>query len=327
MKVEIPAGLAAQARLGPDWVDWLDRLPRMTADLLDEWQLTVDGPAMHGFCSLVLPVRTTSVSGASNPSKGVRSSPDHDAGTAAVLKVHWDGDDESEHEGLALQHWAGRGTVRLHRADPHRHALLLERLHTADLTGIGDLEACEVVAGLYPRIHLPALPQLRTITSYVDRWLGSLSRLPRDAPIPRRLVEQALALGRDLVADPASVGRIIHGDLHFENVLAADREPWLVIDPKPMSGDPHYEPAPMLWNRWEEMVAGGDLRTAIRRRFHTLLDATGLDEARARDWVVVRMILNANWSIEDARRMGRDLDDDEREWITRCITLAKAVQD
>ena len=63
----------------------------------------------------------------------------------------------------------------------------------------------------------------------------------------------------------------MHGDLHYENVLAGEREPWLVIDPKPMSGDPHYEPAPMLWNRMEELA--GDVRGGLRRRFHTIVDA------------------------------------------------------
>jgi streptomycin 6-kinase len=94
-----------------------------------------------------------------------------------------------------------------------------------------------------------------------------------------------------------------------------------------MSGDPHYEPAPALWNRWEESVRSGDVRRATRRRFHTMVDAAGLDEARARDWVVVRMILNASWTVEDAVREGRDLDAEERDWITRCITITKAVQD
>ncbi|HEX8768566.1 MAG TPA: aminoglycoside phosphotransferase family protein, partial [Jatrophihabitans sp.] len=173
----------------------------------------------------------------------------------------------------------------------------------------------------------PALPQLRTVTSYVEQWVDALAAQPRKAPIPRRLVEQATTLGRELVADPASVGVIVHGDLHYENVLAADREPWLVIDPKPMSGDPHYELAPMLWNRWEEAVATGDVREAVRRRFFTLVDVAELDEDRAREWVIVRMVLNAHWSIEDADRAHRALDADERSWITQCITLAKAVQD
>ena len=305
--IVLPSGLEEQRELGPDWASWLDRLPVVFTEILDDWELVREGDELwHGFCSLVAPVRTAD-------------------GEAAVLKVGFDGDDESQHEALALQHWHGDGVVRLLRADPQRRAFLLERLHRRDLTSVSEVEACEVVAGLYPRLHRPAFPQLRTVTSYVERWLDALAGLPSEAPIPRRMVEQTLALGRDLVADPASVERVVHGDLHYENVLAADREPWLVIDPKPMSGDPHYEPAPMLWNRFDEYA--GDVRQGVRRRFHTLVDAAGLDEERARDWVVVRMIINAHWSIEDAERAGRPLTAEDTEWITRCITITKAVQD
>jgi len=294
--IEVPPSLEVNRRLGPQWVEWLDLLPGRVSDLLEEWDLRRDGALMHGFCSVVLPVRTTS-------------------GRPAVLKVGLP-DPEHEHEALALQHWHGDGAVELLRADPKRFALLLERLHPEDLSDLWDIEACEIVAGLYERLHRPALPQLRTLTSYVERWTDDLTRLPRNAPVPRRLVEQAVALGRDFVTDEASNGRIIHGDLHYFNVLAADREPWLVIDPKPMSGDPHYEIAPMLWNRWEELE--GQVRAGVRRRFHALVDAAGFDEHRARDWVVVRMMHNAMWAIQDG---------DSDEWVTTCIAVAKAVQD
>lgn len=304
--MKLPAGVLAFAGRDPDWAAFVDRLPGLLGDLLVEWELVVDGEATHGYCALVVPVRTD--------------------GTPAMLKIGFP-DDESEHEALTLQHWAGRGAVRLLRADPHRRAMLLERLHRRDLNGTDVVEACEIVAGLYGRLHVPAPPQLRTVTSYVARWAAALSGLPRDAPIPRRMVEQTVSLARDLVADPASTGAIVHGDLHGENVLAGDREPWLVIDPKGMSGDPHYEPAPMLWNRWDEVVASGDVRETVRRRFHAIVDTAALDEERARDWVVVRMVINAHWSIEDAERVARPLDREEREWITRCISIAKAVQD
>ena len=308
MPLPIPSGLDARRGLGPDWAAWLDRLPRLAAEVVEEWQLALDGPPMHGYCSLAQPVRTP-------------------GGRPAVLKVSFDGDDESLHEGIALQRWRGDGAVSLLRADPHRRALLLERLHTEDLGDLWDVEACEVVAGLYRRLHVPALPQLRTVTSYVERWAAALAGMPRNAPVPRRLVEQALALARDLVADDASTGTLVHGDLHYANVLAADREPWLAIDPKPMDGDPHYEPAPLLWNRWDELAVGQSVRDGLRRRFHAVVDAAGLDEHRARDWVVVRMVLNAHWAVQDAERAGRDLDVGEREWITRCIAITKAVQD
>ena len=283
---------------GPDWADWVRRLPAIAVDMLARWRLRPDGRPMHGHCSLVLPVRTAD-------------------GAAAVLKISFP-DDESEHEHVVLRRWAGAAAVRLLSADPHRRAMLLERLHGADLTGLTDVDACRVVAGLYRRIHVPATPPLRTLGSYLRRWNADLAALPRGAPIPRRLVEQAAALGADLAAEPATDSRVIHCDLHYANVLAADREPWLVIDPKPVNGDPHYEIAPMLWNRWEEL--GGDVREGVRRRFHTLVDAAGFDEDRARAWVVVRMVHNAMWALQDGPRA-------DPGWLTTCISVAKAVQD
>lgn len=304
--MRLPDGVLGMAGRGPEWATWVAGLPALSRDLLEAWDLETDGWPMHGYCSLVVPVRTGD-------------------GEAAVLKVTFDGDDESEHEHLALGRWRGEGAVRLLRADPGRRALLLERLHEEDLTGMADLDACEVVAALYPRLHVPAPPQLRPVTAYVERWSAALARMPRNAPVPRRMVEQALSLTRDLVADPASTGVIVHGDLHYLNVLAADREPWLAIDPKPMSGDPHFELAPMLWNRMDEL--GSAVRTGVRRRFHALVDAAGLDEARARGWVVLRMVLNAHWTVEDAQRDRRALSPDEQAWITSCIAIVKAVQD
>nr|WP_227467353.1 aminoglycoside phosphotransferase family protein [Nocardioides lijunqiniae] len=257
-----------------------------------------DGPATHGRAALVQPVRTE--------------------GDPAVLKIAFP-DVAGEHEALALQHWHGGGAVALLRADPRRRALLLERLGPTDLSDHWDLEACEVVAGLYTRLHRPAPPQLRTLPSYVERWTPRLGALPRSAPVPRRLVEQAVALGRDLASDPASRGTMIHGDLHYAHVLAGEREPWLAIAPKPLSGDPHYEVAPLLWHRFDELE--GDVRGGVRRRFHATIDAAGLDEDRARDWVVVRMLRLVLRELED--RPGSP----DRDRLTTCLAIAKAVQD
>ncbi|MCY7401004.1 MAG: aminoglycoside phosphotransferase family protein [Nocardioides sp.] len=308
MPVDVPPGLAAQRVLGEDWAGWLDALPRRATGLLAEWELTQVATSLHGFCSLVLPVADAD-------------------GRGAALKIAFDGDDESEHEGLVLQRWAGAGAVRLQRADPRRRALLLDWLPGGDLRDVWDVEACEVVGGLYDSLHVPALPQLRTVVSYVERWLADLEDLGRDVPVPRRFVDQAISLGRDLLEPFAGADVVVHGDLHYANVLADGDGRWVAIDPKPMSGDPHYEPAPMLWNRMEELEASSEsVRDGLRRRFHALVDVAGLDEARARDWVVVRMVVNAGWSVQDARRAGRGLTSDERDWITRCIAITKAVQ-
>ena len=308
--VDIPPVLQAQRARGVDWAAWLDVLPRRTADLLSEWELTQVAVSRHGFASLVLPVVDAD-------------------GRGAALKVAFDGDDESEHEALALQRWSGKGAVRLQRADPRRRALLMDWLPGGDLTDAWDIQACEVVGDLYARLHVPALPQLRSVSSYVTRWLDELAGLGRDVPIPRRHVDQALALGRDLLAPHDGTDVVVHGDLHYANVMADAAGTWLAIDPKPMRGDPAYEPAPMLWNRIDELESSPSqtLREGLRRRFHTLVDMAGLDESRARDWVIVRMVINAGWSVQEARRVDRGLSVVERDWITRCIAITKAVQD
>jgi streptomycin 6-kinase len=309
--VRLPESFLAYAGRGPDWADFLDRLPGIVRDLLAEWQLAVDGDPTHGYGALVVPVRTT-------------------GGRPAALKVGWP-HPEAEHEHLALQHWHGNGAVLLLRADPRRFALLLERLHPEDLGELWDVEACEVVAGMYPRLHVAAPPQLVTLRSCVERWSAELADLPRDAPLPRRLVEQAVSVGRDLVGDDGPSGRLLHTDLHYENVLAGDRERWLAIDPKPLSGDPHYEVAPMLWNRWEELrYARRSVRDGVRLRFHTLVDVAGFEERRARHWVVVRMMVNALWRLREASGTAPITPTAQRstgEYLTRCVAIAKAVQD
>ncbi len=339
-RIEIPAEFLSYASRGADWVTYLDRLPGLVLDIVDDWRLRVDGPATYGHASLVVPVRT----------------PEDQPAMVKFGFPHA----EAEHEQLALREWRGNGAVRLLRADPTRWVLLLERAQPRDLTTVEVLTACRVVAEAYPRLHLPAIPQLRRLSAISEGWSRRLSALPHQSPIPKRYVEQAISLARDFASDENTDGRIIHTDLHYANVLASARfepeqsepaasepaasepeqsepaasEPaaseWLVIDPKPVSGDPHFEVAPLLWNRWAEVLAGGDARAAIRQRFHTVLEVAGFDEDRTRDWVTVFEIVNAMWTLEDlavAGRPVRQLTSEDRDWITRCITIAKAVQE
>lgn len=272
-------------------------LPPAVRSQLGEWELIADGPVTHGSASTVVAVRTSD-------------------GTPAVLKIA-SAAAESEHEHLALRRWGGGGAVRLLRADPHRHALLVERLTTQNLDTLWDVEACEVVAALYRQIHVPALPQLRSLATVVDRWVRDFEDLPRGAPIPHRLVEQAIAAARDLTSDQDE-GVVLHGDLHYGKALAGEREPWLVIGPKPLNGDPHFEIAPMLWHRWDELE--GYVRAGIRTRLHALVEAAGFDEARARGWVLVRVVNQAVRALESQSTSGP-------AELTKYVALAKAVQD
>ncbi|WP_225752890.1 aminoglycoside phosphotransferase family protein [Actinotalea sp. Marseille-Q4924] len=309
--VRVPEGLRHLPDREPSWEPWLDRLPRLAADVLREWELDLDGRPTHGQCSLVLPVRA------------------RPTGEPAALKIGWP-HEESRYEHLALQHWHGAAAVELLRADPHRGALLLERAGPDDLDVLDDVTACETVGGLYAELHRPAVPQLVRLSALAADWARRLLDLPREAPVPRRLVEQAASLARAFASDPATDTSIVHGDLHGQNVLASARATgprWLVIDPKPLAGDPHVEPVPLLWNRWAEVLATGDVRWAVRRRLAATVEAAGLDADRARDWAVVRSMVNALWCVEAVRARGGTLDEGARDWLTRAVTIAKVVQD
>jgi len=216
------------------------------------------------------------------------------------------------------------GAVELWTADPRRFALLLERAQSdRDLHTIDVLAACEVVAGLYGRLHRPPLPQARRLSDLCQEWANRLPPLAESNLIPRRFVSQAHRLLRDFATDPATDSVLIHSDLHFANVLAADREPWLVIDPKPLSGDPAYEVAPLLWNRWGEAMRAESPRNALLNRLYTVVDVAGLDEDRVRDWIVVREVCNVLWTYEDHLKDGVPI---QQDWVTSATTILKAVQ-
>jgi len=303
MSVQLPGAFLARASRGKEWADWLAALPRLITEICREWELTADGPVATGTCAVVVPVVTCT-------------------GERAAAKFGWP-HPEAEHEHLALRAWAGEGAVRLLRADPRRSVLLLERADPSrDLHTLPILDACEVIAGLYGRLHRPAIPQLDRLSDHAARWAAELPALRDNHLVPRRFVEQASALAADFATDPATGGTLIHTDLHFANVLAAEREPWLVIDPKPLSGDPAYEVLPVLGNRWEEAVATGDARAAVLDRLFALVDGAGLDEERVRAWVTVRGMVDIMWTLGEAGANGTA----DPAWVTAGTTIIKAVQ-
>ncbi len=293
----IPEGFRAvvAGRPAEPWIsgdDWLAGLPRLIDEVLADWDLTVTGPPLFGQCALVLPVGD------------------------AVLKLTWP-HTEAATEHLALRAWNGHGAVRLLRADPHRWALLLERLDPTDLTAIDLLEGCEVIGRLMRTLDRPSLPQLTTLSSTAAEW-ATLCRNGSPS-VPRRFTDQAASLVRDLTTDHDVDGRLIHQDLHFANVLRAqpdsERGDWLAIDPKALAGEWEFAVAPVVWNLPERTAAAYNVRSHLRLRLGLVCDAGGLDEDRAAAWTFVRVVVNALWG------------DDSGEWVTRMVTIAKAMTD
>ncbi|MEU6800523.1 aminoglycoside phosphotransferase family protein [Streptomyces neyagawaensis] len=254
-------------------------LPGLTAEFLDRWGLRLDGTPMHGMCALVVPVVDTA------------------DGTPAVLKLQIL-DEESEGEPVALRVWDGDGAVRLLRYDGDTGTMLLERLDPARMLSHepDSRKAVLVIARLLAHLTATPAPEgLRRLSDIgadmLERTPAVLARIPD--PGDRRLIADCAAALREVLDAPGD--RLLHWDLHFENVLAADRAPWIAIDPKPLAGDPGFDLWPALDNRFEP--------AEVRWRFDAMTDVLGLDRRRAGAWTLARVLQNALWDIEE----GRDL--------------------
>ncbi|WP_416965775.1 aminoglycoside phosphotransferase family protein [Streptomyces sp. Agncl-13] len=274
--IDIPAGLiASYESFGGESGDaFAAALRERAARFLDQWGLRLDGPSMNGRCALVLPVLRAD-------------------GTPAALKLQ-DVDEETVGEPVALRVWDGDGAVRLLEADAGTGTLLLERLDSGRV--LADLpdsrEATLVVARLLARLTaVEAPPGLRRLGDIAAQLAHRTSAaLPRVGdPAGRRLLADCAAAVREVAGEPGD--RLLHWDLHFENVLAADRAPWLAIDPKPLAGDPGFELLPALWNRFDADEVGW--------RFDAMTEVLGLDRDRARAWTLGRVLQNTLWAIED----------------------------
>jgi streptomycin 6-kinase len=204
----------------------------------------------------------------------------------AVLKIQFP-DRESGHEADALRLWDGDGAVRLLAHDQERHALLLERCTPGTpLSEVGPDEALDVLTGLLPRLWKPAGTAFRPLADEAAWWVSYLPDEWEQAvrPFERSLLEAALDALTTL-APTQGEQVLVHQDLHAGNVLRAEREPWLVIDPKPLAGEREFGIA--------ALVRGGELGHSERDVLHRLDRLTselGLDRVRARGWALGQTI-------------------------------------
>jgi streptomycin 6-kinase len=254
---------------------WLERVPDLVAECVEEWGLQLGEPY---------------VGGAAGDAHRVEL-PD---GTPGVLKV-WFPHRESEHEPDALALWNGEGAVRLLAHDPLRSALLIERCEPGTtLSATGPERALDVIVELLPRLWKPAGSPFGTLADEAEWWVEYLpnewERVGR--PFERRILDAATSALVEL-AGTQGEQVLVNQDLHGDNVLAAQREPWLVIDPKPLIGEREFALAPIV--RSNEL---GETCDDALYRLDRLTSEFGLDKERARWWTIGQTLA---WSTDASR--------------------------
>ena len=216
-------------------------------------------------------------------------------GERVVLKLgmpHSEAADEAR--GLAL--WAGDPTVRLIDVDDRSGAMLLERCEPGtSLRSLPDHDQDAVVGAALRRLHRAPPPGhgLRPLSTMLDEWSDATRRAEARWSDAGLVLDGLARMAELLRTTPEHV--MLATDVHAGNVLAAQREPWLVIDPKPFVGDPAYDVTQHLLNGLER------LRAEPRETVARVADLAGLDADRVRAWTFVRLMVAPidAWSGDD----------------------------
>jgi streptomycin 6-kinase len=262
---------------------WLEQLPAIINSCARQWSLRVGPPLENLSYNYIAPA--------------VRAD-----GRQVILKIGVPNPElDSEIEALIL--YGGRGCVQLLSVDREQGALLLERLlpGTSLLELDDDDQATRIAAGVMRRLWRPVNPNPASPT--VERWGAGLARMRRrfnggTGPLPPQLVDKAERLFSELLAT-MEAPVLLHGDLHHENILQSEREPWLAIDPKGVIGEPAYEPGTMLRSLRPDLLNGPEPEAVIARRADILAAELDLERERLLAWGLAQAVLSAWWSIED----------------------------
>jgi streptomycin 6-kinase len=237
--------------------------PEILRDLEQRWSLKLGTPYQSASCAWVAPVTLPN-------------------GASAVLKLgmpHM----EAQHEIQGLRFWNGDPTVRLLEACDEVNAMLLERcMPGTNLRALPEPQQDIVIAGLLPRLwRSPPSPHpFRPLSAMTDHWsaetLAQIEQWPDAA-----LVREGLRLFDELPRS-SSVEVLLATDLHAGNILRSEREPWLVIDPKPFVGDPAYDATQHLFN------CSARLRHDPHGTVRRFADLLKVDSERVRLWTFAR---------------------------------------
>lgn len=251
------------ADAGLTHAEWLERVPDLVTECCRGWGLRLGEPYVQG-------------------AAGYASRAELSDGTHVVLKIIFP-HREAEHEAKALELWNGDGAVRLLAYDDERWAMLIERCEPGTLLAHADSDAAlDVFADLLPRLWKPAGEPFRPLAEEASLWIESMPAEWERAgrPFKRKILDEAIDLLATL-SQTQGEQVLLHQDLHSDNVLAAQREPWLVIDPKPLIGEREFALAPIV--RDFEL---GHARCDALRRLDRLTSELGLDRERVVGWTV-----------------------------------------
>ncbi len=267
---------------GEEGKKWIERVPHIIRKYEQKWSIQVGDPFELSY-NYVAPAVTSN-------------------DTRVVLKIGFPTDKEFKTEIEVLKIFNGAAITKLLKADVENAVLLLERLDPGKSVDTleNDKQETKIIASVMKKLWKPA-PRDHTFPTVTD-WFKGFARLREkfnktSGPLPQKLFDNAEELFQHLLKTTTEE-YLLHGDLHHGNVLSAQREPWLAIDPKGVVGDRVYETAALLHNP-ADLLKRENPKKILEKRINILSEELSFDRDRILKWGIAHTVLSAIWMVED----------------------------
>jgi streptomycin 6-kinase len=289
-----------RARLGAEADPWLSKAAALVDELTARWELRLGMPFDGGSIGFTVPA--------------TRSGRD-----PVVLRITYP-DGWFAQETAALAAWGGNGAVELIDYDP-RGAQLLERAipGTSLLEDDDEDRAMGHAADVLERLWIPEPGGVDRVEVETEAWATSMMARHHlvGRPFDRELVTEAIRLLRSLASSqPEHV--LLHGDLHLGNVVKAERQPWLAVDPKPLVGERAFDVTALIRDKIDDVLAESDGgKGRVQHRFDLLSERFDLDGQRLRDWSFAILLDYTIWDYEVG----------DREFGEQQLAIARLIRE
>ena len=261
---------------------WLNDLPQIIGEIEKNWLVSAEKSFSNLSYNYVAPCVCTD-------------------GGGAVLKIALPlNEPEIFNEAQFLKMANGDGAVKLLKSDESRRAILLERLKP----GENLKEACRRNEERAVEIAVPIIRRLlkepppNSAFRRLDEWFDNFFEKAAATEFPSEFYHKAREFYEQLSSDPKRKF-LIHGDLHHENILSAEREGFLAIDPKGIIGEVGYEIAVFLNNHRSWLASEKNLREKLNATVRQFSEAFEVSPPDLRKWAYAQMVLSAWWTFDE----------------------------
>jgi streptomycin 6-kinase len=261
---------------------WLNELPQIIEELSKLWDIKVEKPFQNLSYNFVAPCLRAD-------------------GSQSVLKIALPlNNPEIFSEALFLRSAKGKGAANLLEFDEAHQAILIERLIPgASLKQVcrkDDAGAAEIAIGVMRQLLKESPTETATFQSLED-WFSGFDRA-KETNFPGEFVNKASTYYHELSSDSARKF-LIHGDLHHDNILSAERAPFLAIDPKGIIGDIGYEISVFLNNHVLWLAGESEISEKLKDIIKLFSEAFEIEPIDLRKWAFAQMVLSAWWTFEE----------------------------